>query len=345
MKAMGFIEHGDYKKIQELNVNDPTVSENNVLVRLKATSINTLDLMTRNGIPGFKFEMPHIPGSDVFGVVESVGKNCNKFSIGDAVIANTVYGCGLCHFCSLGLEHKCPSWKCLGLHVNGSYAELISVPERILSIAPKSFTENEVAALPLHLPLAWRNIKKVGLAKPGETILINGATGNVGIFGILVAKALKLNIIACTRNPKNESLLKNLGANIVISGNEYKENFTKNIMEITDNKGADIILESFGSTMNTSIDVAAYNARIISFGVLTGAESNINVRKLYLRNISILGTHNASKEDLDESIEFALKNNIHPLISTSYDLKDASIAQKKFEDHDSIGKIILKNRF
>ncbi|MGC8479168.1 MAG: alcohol dehydrogenase catalytic domain-containing protein [Candidatus Micrarchaeia archaeon] len=345
MKAMGFNEHGNYEKIHEIEVKDPNVPENYVLIRLKSTSINTLDLMTRNGIPGFKFEMPHIPGSDVFGIVEAVGKNANKFSIGDEVIANTAYGCGICSFCKSGLEHKCPSLKCLGLHVNGSYAELISVPESILLRASKSFTEKELAALPLHLPLAWRNIKKLALAKPDETILIKGATGNVGIYGILMAKALKLNIIALTRNPENELILKKLGVNTVISGKDYTENLTKSVMDITNNKGVDIILESFGSTMNTSIDVAAYNARIISFGVLTGSESNINIRKLYLRNISILGTHNASKEDLDESIEFAIKNNIHPLISASYDLKDASVAQKKFEDHNSIGKIILQNRF
>ncbi len=345
MKVMGFSEHGNYEVIKEFSIDDPKVSDSNILIRIDMTSINTLDLMTRNGIPGFKFNMPHVPGSDVIGRIEAIGKNVTNFSVGDKVIVNTVYGCGKCQKCKSGYEAQCPSWKCLGLHINGSYSELISVPSSCVSIVPSGFSDEELSAMPLHAPLAWRNIKKLANAVEGETILVRGASGNVGIFAILFSLALKLNVIALSSSPEKEDKIKKLGKVTVLSSNKPIEELNKEVLNITNGKGADIILESFGSTLGNSVDLAAYNARIISFGVLTGAESSLNVRKLYLKNISILGTHNASKSEFDEALEFVSKNNIHPIINSSFNIKEASKAQSMFEKHNLFGKIILKNRF
>lgn len=345
MKVMGFSQHGNYEVIKEFTIDDPKVSDFDVLIKIEMTSINTLDIMTRNGIPGFNFNLPHVPGSDVIGKIEAVGKNVKDFSIGDKVIVNTVYGCGKCYQCKSGYEAQCPLWQCLGLHVNGSYSELISVPYSSVSKVPTGFSDEELSAMPLHVPLAWRNIKKLAKAREGESILIRGASGNVGIFAILFSLALKLNVIALSGSPEKESKLKKLGKITVLSSNKSATELNKEISDITNGKGVDIILESFGSTLGNSVDLAAYNARIVSFGVLTGAESSLNVRKLYLKNISIFGTHNASKQEFDEALEFVSKNNIHPIINSSYNITEASKAQSVFEKHEIFGKIILKNRF
>ncbi|MEM0200941.1 MAG: alcohol dehydrogenase catalytic domain-containing protein [Candidatus Micrarchaeaceae archaeon] len=345
MKAMGFLQHGNYEVLKELTLDDPRISDSNVLIKIDNTSVNTLDIMTRNGIPGFNFKMPHIPGSDIIGKIEEIGKNVNNFSVGEKVIVNTVYGCDNCYYCKSGEEQRCPSWKCLGLQVDGSYAELISVPSSSISKIPKGFSDEELASMPLHVPLAWKNIKKLAKAVEGETILIRGASGLVGIFAIQLSLALKLNVIALSGSPEKEQQLKKLGKITLISSKKTNEELIKEVMDLTNNKGVDIILDSFGSTIGNSIDLAGYNSRIISFGVLTGIESTLNVKKLYLKNISIIGTHNASKIDFDESFDFASKNNIHPIIGSFFNIKEISKAHQAFEKHEFFGKIVIKNRF
>lgn len=344
MKAIGFYKHGKSSELKEIELQTPKPQEKEVLIKLEMTSINALDIMVRNGIPGVKFNMPHIPGMDVLGRVVSSGSKASLFNEGDIIIANTVYGCGTCIQCNINHEERCPSWKCLGLDVNGSYGEYISLPEKIISLAPQNFSKTELAAMPLHTSFAWHNIKELGQAKEGETILIRGASGSVGLFSIMFAKALKLNIIAITSKERAVHKIKQLGASAVIVNNdENKKDILKEVMSLTDGKGADIILESLGSKLGESVDSAGYNARIISFGVVAGSESTLNIRKLYLKNITIKGTHNASKEEFDKAFEFASKNNIHPIINKVFDITDVQAAHELFEEHKDFGKIILKH--
>ena len=342
MKAMGFYENGTSKVIKQITIDTPVPAADEVLIKLKMTSVNTLDLMVRKGVPGMNIPLPHVPGMDVYGIIEAVGSDTKKFHEGEKVISNTVYGCGSCKYCILGQEQLCTSWKCLGLHINGSYGEFITVPERIVSKASSNFTDEELAAMPLHASLAWHNIKCLGNAKEGETILVLGATGNAGLFAIKFSKALGLKTIALTRSDEKMQKLRAIGADFVINQSNAAD-ITKEVMEITNGVGADIIINSMGNNLGDTVEMAAYNARIISFGVLAGATSSLNVRRLYLRNISIFGTHNASKSDLDNSIEFAKSKNIKPIIYKSFDIDMAGEAQDLLESSKAFGKIILKH--
>ncbi len=342
MKAMGFYENGTSNVIKQIEIDTPVPAPDQILIKLKMTSVNTLDLMVRRGVPGMNIPFPHVPGTDVYGTIEAVGSNVKKFYEGEKVISNTVYGCGSCKYCISGHEQLCPSWKCFGLHINGSYGEFITVPERIVSKAPSNFTDEEIAAMPLHASLAWRNIKGLGNATEGETIVVLGATGNVGLFAIKFSKALGLKTIALTRSDEKMQKLRAIGADFVIK-QDNATNIIKEVMEITNGVGADIIINSMGNNLGDTVEMAAYNARIISFGVLAGATSSLNVRRLYLRNISIFGTHNASKSDLDNSIEFAKKKNIKPIIYKSFDIGMAAQAQDLLESSKAFGKIILKH--
>ncbi|MCL5008611.1 MAG: zinc-binding dehydrogenase [Candidatus Marsarchaeota archaeon] len=343
MKAMGFNRHGTSEVIEEAELKDPAPENGEVLVRLKSTSVNRLDILVREGIHGMQLGMPHVPGSDILGTVEKNGENAGMFSQGDLVLGNTVYGCGTCDKCAAGNENLCMQWKCIGLHVNGTYGELISVPERILSPAPKTYSEDELAALPLDLSVAWRALHTLSNAQTGETVLVRGASGNVGIFAIKLARAMGLNVIAATRSAEKESMLKAAGADSVISAADAIS--IKNaVMSATQDRGADIIIETMGRPLDESVNLAAYSGRIVAFGTIAGAESSINVRRLYLRNISILGMHNASKHEFDDALEFAIKKGIRPAIAKKLPITDAAEAQRCLESSAYFGKIILQHK-
>ncbi len=340
---MGFDKHGSAEVIRLVELDDPKPMAGEVVIRLLSTSVNRLDTLVREGIHGLNLKMPHVPGTDIVGIIEKPGANADMFQEGEVVIGNTVYGCGTCDRCLAGQEQLCPQWKCIGLHVNGTYGELISVPERILSRPPAPYTPEELAAMPLDLSVAWRSLRALAQARSGETVLVRGASGNVGIFCIMLAKAMELKTIALTRSTEKMQKLKDLGADEVLDYTPSLDAVRKAVMSTTDDKGADIIIETFGSTLNESVELAAYSGRIITFGTILGGESKINVRRLYLRNINIFGMHNASKAEFDAAFEFASDKNIRPIIAKTFGVEDASEAQRVLEGSKLFGKIILKH--
>ena len=152
MKAVGFHEHGGPDKLQVLEVPKPEIGDGDVLVRVKATSLNHLDLWVREGLPGLKLSMPHIPGCDVAGDVAAVGKDVTYWEPGVRVAVNPGLYCGQCEWCIQGEHPLCPEFKILGEHVPGGYAEYVKVPARNLVELPTDFDYGEAAAVPLVPP-------------------------------------------------------------------------------------------------------------------------------------------------------------------------------------------------
>ncbi len=134
--------------LEVMELPEPELRPNDVLLRPSFTSINRLDVLVREGVHEIKFPMPHIPGADIVGKVERVGPNVKEFAEGEVVVANTVYGCGSCVHCKSGREVFCNSWKCIGLQVNGSYGELVRVPASALIRPPKFYSWEELGTMP-----------------------------------------------------------------------------------------------------------------------------------------------------------------------------------------------------
>lgn len=343
MRAMGFNRHGGADVMEIIEVDDPAPSDNEVMIRLIGTSVNRLDILAREGVHGMPMSMPHIPGTDIIGTIEKTGKAVKGFSEGETVISNTVYGCGSCDKCRAGEENLCAQWKCVGLQVDGSYGEMVCVPERLLSRPPKAYPNSELAAMPHSLPVAWRALHTLGKAREGESVLIRGASGNTGIFSVMLAKAMGLRIIAMSRSRQKAQRLKSLGAGHVLDTNAAQETIREEVMSITNGRGADIVLETSGSTLGDSVGLSAYSARIVVFGTIQGPVSEIIIKRLYLWNACITGTHNASKKEFDEAFGFASRNGIRPIIAATMPIEEAANAQRALEQSRHFGKIVLKH--
>ena len=339
MWAVRFHEHGDSSVLKYEEVEEPEIGPNEVLVRVKAASVNRIDVLVRNGYPGIKIPLPHIPGADLAGVIEETGDGVSAFREGDRVIATPVYGCGHCEYCSMGQENLCKNWRMLGFHVDGSYAELVKVPARTLIRIPDGLGYREAAALPLALLTSWNALVEKANIKSGETVLVWAGGSGIGVYSIQIAKALGLKVVATAGAKWKMEKLKDMGVDLVL--NHYEDDVVKEIKERFG--GVDVVVEHIGAkTIARSIQALRPGGRIVLFGVITGDTAEIPLRLLYLKHARIIGLHTGSRWMLQKAMKFVKEGKIKPVIDSVYKLREAAEAHKRLEAYEHFGKIILE---
>lgn len=346
MKAMGFYKNGGPEVLEELEAEEPQISEHEILIRMTNTSLNNLDVLMRSGAtkpPGM--QLPHVPGSDIVGIVEKAGKGVENVQAGEKVVANTLHGCGKCAECASGNEVLCKDWRVIGIHSWGSYGELVKVPSRIAAHAPKGFSDEELGCMPLALSVSWRSLRWAAGAKEGETVAIRGASGNAGIFSILLSKAMGLKVIAITRSQAKADSLRGIGADRVVVSEGDEEKAKHGALEASGGLGADIVLDCMGSTLNDSIAMVRHGGRVVVFGTIGGADSKIEIKKYYWRSARIIGVHNANLQELQEGLEFMRQKGIKPVIAKKMGIREASGAHRLFSESKVFGKIAMRHRW
>ncbi len=179
MKAVLFHHHGGPEVLEYTDFPTPEPGPGEVLVRLKAAALNRLDLLVRQGWPGIKLEYPHIPGADGAGEIAAAGPGVSGWSVGDRVVINSNLSCGICAYCIAGQDNRCDRWRLLGETVRGTYAEYVVVPAVNVYPLPQGFDESRAAAAALVFHTAWHSLITRANLRPGETVLVVGASGGV----------------------------------------------------------------------------------------------------------------------------------------------------------------------
>jgi alcohol dehydrogenase len=184
LKAYLLRSYGDPGVLRIENMDPPKPWRGEVVVRILETSVNRADILIRSGHPEYRVRLPHILGGDVYGVVEALDEGVEDFEVGDRVLANFIYGCGSCSYCSIGLENLCRSRYIIGHNRWGSYAEYISLPARALIRADGLPESIGLGSLPLALVTAWRSLVTLSRIRPGSRVFIWGASGGVGTYEV-----------------------------------------------------------------------------------------------------------------------------------------------------------------
>ncbi len=345
MKAMGFYKTGGPEVLQAVDVPDPMPGSSEITIRVDYTSINNLDVLMRSGGTKINFNLPHIPGSDISGRIELAGSEVKDFGVGERVVVNPVYGCGNCRQCKTGNEVICREWKVPGMHIWGSYGEVVKIPAATVIRPPKAFSPEELGCMPLCLSVSWRALHTVANAKEGEAVAIRGASGNAGIFAVLLAKAMGLKVIALTRSPQKKEKLLKIGADHVIDSEDEGRAASKEVLELTGGEGVDIVVDPLGSTLDDSIAMLKPKGRVVVFGTTAGTESTISIKNFYWKSASIFGVHNANKKELAEALEFAERKGIKPIIASKMKIKEAEQAHRLFSQSSQFGKILMKHEW
>ena len=341
MKAVLFRSHGGPDVLEYVEAPEPQITSNEVLVEVRACALNHLDVWVRGGLPGIQIPMPHILGSDVAGVVRQVGELVTWVNVGDEVMLHPGVSCGHCVACLSGRDNMCPEYDMIGYRRDGGYAELLAVPAVNVIRKPANLTWLEAAAVPLVTVTAWHMLVTRADVRPGEDVLVHAAGSGVGSIGIQIAKLLGARVIATASSDEKLAKAKELGADDVI--NYSREDWPKEVKRLTNRRGVDVVFEHTGAaTWPGSISSLKNGGRLVTCGATSGYDAQTDLRQVFYRQLSLLGSFMGSKAELLDAMKFVTKGSIRPVVDRSLPLAEARRAHELMEDRGQFGKIVLE---
>ena len=320
MKAVIIEKFGGPEVLQYKEVPDPTLSGNDVLIRVSKTSVNYADIKSRIGKKG-KGNFPLILGLDLVGTIVKVGEGVDNLEIGQRVIA---------------------------FPKTGSYAEYAVATEQLTFPIPDTISDEVAAASPIVTFLSYMLLKDVGRLIKGETVLIHSAAGGVGTTAIQLAKLLGAGmVIGTVGNRQKMDVARNAGADYVFTYDQFR----KNTLEITNGFGVDVILDSMsGKVSEESLECLAEYGRLVHFGNSSGGVGTFNTKALHASCRSVLGFSLGNtrkkrphllKEAAEEIIPLLAKGDLEMVIGAEYPLSEVREAHRVIENREHTGKILI----
>ncbi len=341
MKAVRFHEHGGTDRLRYEDVPDPVPGTGEIVVRVKACALNYLDIWERKGLPGVTIPLPHISGSDVAGIVESVGPGVTYVKTGDKTLVNPGVSCMHCEQCYLGHDNHCRSYSALGYFTDGGYAELVKVPAVNVLPYPEDLSFVEASAIPLVFTTAWHMlVTRCGL-RTGEDVLILGAGSGVGSAAIQIAKLFHARVITTVGSEAKLEKARALGADHVLI--HSKQKVREEVRKITEKRGVDIVFEHVGAaTWDDSVNCLARHGRLVTCGATTGYDVRLDLRHLFAKELTVMGSYMGSKHELLHVLKLVRAGHLRPVVSGVLPLAEAAHAQDTVEHRDHFGKIVLE---
>jgi NADPH:quinone reductase-like Zn-dependent oxidoreductase len=341
MKAIIVREHGGPEKLEQTEVPDPELRAGEAIVRVRAVALNHLDVWVRRGVPGHKFPLPLIPGAEVAGVIDDVGPNARGWKAGDEVLVAPGYSCGVCVACLSGNDPLCHNdHGIFGESRNGGCAEKIDVPIRNLLRKPAGLSFAEAAALPLDLVTAWHMLVARAQLRPGETVLVHAGGSGVGSAAIQIARLWGATVFATAGSAAKAARAKELGAQETIL---YRDvDFLAEVRRLTGKRGVDVVFEHVGAdTFDRSLKSLARGGRLVTCGSTSGAEVTINLRLVFFKLLSILGSTMGSLAELHEIMKHVEAGRLRPVVDRVLPLDQIAEGHRVLEEREAFGKVVL----
>ena len=340
MKAARIHEHGSPGVLVYEDVPEPKMKADQILVRMRACALNHLDLWVRAGIPGMKFTMPHILGSDIAGEVVAVGELCERVKPGWRVLLSPGVSCRQCDQCVSGRDNTCRRYTIFGYGVDGGNAELLAAPEWTAIQIPDDLRFEEAAAVPLVFLTAWHMLVGRARLQLGEDVLVLAASSGVGSAAIQVAKLYRCRVIATAGGEAKIAKAKELGADHVID--HYQQDISAEVKKITGKRGVDVVVEHVGAaTWPKSLESLAAGGRLVTCGNTTGWDARLDLRFLFSKQWSLLGSFMGTLGELHQVLKFVFRKELRPVIDQLYPLSEIRAAHERLENKEQFGKVVL----
>lgn len=329
--------------LEYTEVPDPSIRANEVLLEVKACALNHLDIFVRNGMPGIEIPLPHILGNDIAGVVKEIGELVTWAKPGDEVMVQPGVSCGHCEACLSGQDNLCREYDILGYRRNGGYAELVAVPGANLIPKPSGLSWAEAAALPLVTVTAWHMLVTRAVVQPGEDVLVHAAGSGVGSIAIQIAKLRGARVITTASTDEKLAKARELGADQTI--NYSRDDWPKEVKRLTERRGVDVVVEHTGAaTWPGSIAALKNNGRLVTCGATSGYDARTDLRQVFYRHLTLLGSFMGSKAELLEAMKFVAQGKIRAVVDRVLPLSEARQAHELMENRGQFGKIVLEPR-
>lgn len=344
MKAMVVHQPGGTEVLRLERVADPIAGPKDVIIKVDACGVCFHDIVTRNGTLKFGVQMPCILGHEISGTVVDVGRDVRAFQRGDRVATVQRYHiCGACCYCRTGRETLCPERKFTGdWGMVGGYAEYVAIEDDNVALVPEGVELQDAAIVACAIGTILNAIREIGKLQPGETALVTGAGGGLGMHAIQLARLAGALVIAQTTSPEKADQIRALGAHTVIV-HSRGEDFSNAVKKANGGLGVDVAIDNVGSQLFESIRRSmGIGGRWIMIGQLTGEFVPFNPAQLFLKNVSMLSATSTTRKQLDDCLALVARGVIKPFVSLALPLEQAAQAHELVETGKSSGRIVLR---
>ena len=338
MKAIRFHEFGGPEVLKYEDVPDPVLRKDQVLIKVKACALNHLDLWIRKGLPGIK--LPHINGSDISGDIAEVGEYITDLKAGTRVLLAPMTFCNHCEHCMAGEQSLCRDFSVLGYLNDGGNCEYIAMPRHVIFPIPGELTYDEAASVPLVFLTAWHMLVTRARVKPGDYVLVLGAGSGVGSAAIQIAKLCGAKVITTASSEAKLDQGRDLGADYTI--NHAQQKISEEVKKITYKRGVDIVFEHVGeATWGESMKSLRAGGTIVTCGATTGPNASFDIRFLFSRQLSFLGSYMGTMGDLHAVLAHVFAGRLKPVVDKTFPLREARAAHERLEKREQFGKLVL----
>ena len=336
-----FREFGGTEKLSLEEVAEPKINETEVLIRVRACALNHLDIWARQGTRSERIPMPHISGCDISGEVARVGTLVKDHEAGEKVLIAPGISDGTCEYCATGWDSLCESYKIIGYETQGGYAEYAAVPSENVLPIPDHMSFEEAASVPLVFLTAWHMLTTRAHLIAGETVLVWAAGSGVGSAAIQVAKILGAKVIATAGDDEKVEKAKKLGADWVV--NHHTQDVPSEVKRLTNGRKANVVFDHIGqASWDKSMRSMAPAGRLVNCGVTSGGKTEIDIRYIFVRQFSLMGSYMGGRGELLKVLTFFEDGRLKPVVDSVFPLAEAAKAQSRMEKSEHFGKIVLK---
>ena len=332
MKAIVLRQLGGPEQLHLEEIPTPEAGPGEVLVALRTAALNRRDILMRSW-PQMVDMMPFIPGSDGAGVVAATGTGVDRLKEGDEVVIYPSLWWGIFE------SHPSEDFQILGGPTDGTYAQFIRIPAENVFPKPAHLSFEEAAAFPLAALTAWRALISKAQVKPGERVLIPGAGSGVATFALQIARLAGAQVYVTSHSDQKLQRALDLGADGAV--NYTQPDWPDEIRRIS-RGGFEVVIDSVGeATFNPALDLLVPGGRMITFGSTSGTDTSLEIRQLYRKQISLMGTTMGSPQEFAQMLVTVNGGKIKPVIDSTFPLGEASAAHRRLEDQEQFGKVIL----
>ncbi len=341
MRAVTLRSHGGPDVVVVEDVPRPRADgPDDVVVALKAAALNHLDLFVVRGLPGASPSFPHVLGADGAGVVEAVGPAVTRVKPGDRVLLNPGVSCQRCEYCLAGEQSLCETYRLLGEHLPGTFAEAVRVPQWSVYPAPPDVSWTDAAAFPLVHLTAWRMLATRAAVRPGERVLIWGIGGGVALAALGIARLLGATVLVTSSSDAKLARARELGAEVTL--NHAAADVPREVRRLTGGRGVDVVVDSVGeATWERSLRMLAPGGRLVTCGATTGPRVETDVRRMFWYHHTLLGSTMGNAREFAAVLRLLGAGTLRPVVDSVVPLAEARGALERMASGAHFGKLVL----